>query len=246
MQSHEQAATNESSDDEDGILSFQQRNEDLLDPPSVTGIYPTPPDANRSHPVQQTNGRTNLGLDPDSIPQAQASKTSQKDVEDESLDMDMDLGTYDHLGDDDFFGDMEGGIYNNNGITEDDFDFFDDPGEGRQPIETLQSRHGSLRSEDIAQRFNSSEALGIDHVDAEVPEEEFKQSEHFSSADDIAMEVSSEQEPMDHHSVVKEVTFEEDDLPTGVILSHTKGSPMEDMERRDREVCALSWHFTER
>ena len=101
---------------------------------NAAGIYPTPPDGSKTQAVSTTTHRTKPISDPINSQQAADEDLSEelKDREayfDPPSTADIGLGTYDHLEDDDLFGDAQNQMYTDHGITEDDFSFFDRPDE---------------------------------------------------------------------------------------------------------------------
>ena len=101
---------------------------------NAAGIYPTPPDGSKSQAVSTTTHRTKPISGPTDGQQA-ADEDLMEGLKDREADFDppstaeIGLGTYDHLEDDDLFGDVQDQMYADHGITEDDFSFFDRPDE---------------------------------------------------------------------------------------------------------------------
>ena len=121
----------ESSEDEEIPESLRMRSDDLLEPQILSGIYPTPPDG--SKPQYLTPMMERMGVPAGKLDDSEATM-QQSEPSDPILPIEIDLATYSHLEKDELFGDAEEQMYANNGITEDDFDFFDEPDE--MPIAT--------------------------------------------------------------------------------------------------------------
>ena len=146
----EQSRSTSSSDDDEEIASLFPRSDEILDQEIVSGIYPTPPEGSKPHTGPAMTARGGSIGDRDTQIRLAKNNHGKPSIMDDiptSLDINMDLGSYDHMEDTDFFGDMEGGIYNDNGITEDDFNFFDEPGDNRQSGESMQSRINLTKGE---------------------------------------------------------------------------------------------------
>ena len=127
----EDAAENDDSEIDDFIHLFP-KTDGMLDVQAMTGIYPTPPDAPRPHGSGSADGRTEQQIiHSDAKTPATEVKTPKVTFEDppDSERIDLDMETFDHIEEDDLFGNMQGGEYSNNGVTEDDFSFFDEPGD---------------------------------------------------------------------------------------------------------------------
>ena len=99
---------------------------------NAAGIYPTPPDGSKSHVVSTTIHRTkavsklNDGQQVADEDVMEGFQESEAEFDPPST-AEMGLGSYDHLEDDDLFGDVQNQMYTNHGLTEDDFSFFDKP-----------------------------------------------------------------------------------------------------------------------
>ena len=122
------------SEDEDVPEGLQTSSNDPNEVQNVSGIYPTPPDGYRSQARSAATPRTETVHDQNEALPAAAAKTAEQLRMDEAGDdppstAEANLGSYDHLEDDDLFQDMQSQIYTNNEITEDDFSFFDKPDE---------------------------------------------------------------------------------------------------------------------
>jgi hypothetical protein len=101
----------------------------------LSGIYPTPPDGFRS---QMPGHSVELGA---SDPSNCQEDTEMRDQGDDSIKtsnqggtpldslhgVGMSLGAYDGIEDDELFANMDSAMFTANGITEDDFSFFDEP-----------------------------------------------------------------------------------------------------------------------
>ena len=127
-------AGSSSSDDVDSLSELFIGIRRSFDQQALSGIYPTPPDADRS---QAINVMTVQDLDTARTPDERVPISSLNDSQEDSRDInevpfispdaDMGLGEYDHLEGDDLFGDMNSDMFTANGITEADFNFFDQP-----------------------------------------------------------------------------------------------------------------------
>ena len=122
------------SDEEEIPIGIQSNFNDSNDIQNPAGIYPTPPDgenpqviSNIAHRIETPSNATEVG------PVASDEYTEAMQLSDANFDhpstAELSLGNYDHLEDDDLFGDVQNQMYANNGITEDDFSFFDKPDE---------------------------------------------------------------------------------------------------------------------
>lgn len=135
--------------EEDDITSGMFRKIDRhIEIQGINSIYPTPPDGFQSqlpaHPSDhESHHRPVLQGD---VEMPDQGCTLDKHNEDSNAGLDstprvgLSLGAYETTEDDDFFGDMDSAMYTAKGITEDDFDFFDEPEEVEyargQPLET--------------------------------------------------------------------------------------------------------------
>ena len=124
--------------DDDELLStgfpFLDRHIDIQ---GATGIYPTPPDGFQIQPLGHGPDRgpydpTHIRNDIEmlDIVESQSTLLEHTDQQRESnTETGMSLGPYEDIEDDDLFGDMDSAMFTAKGITEDDFDFFDEPEE---------------------------------------------------------------------------------------------------------------------
>ena len=114
---------------------------------NAAGIYPTPPDGNKFQPSGQSaealGSKTHIQGD-ETSPDSLLFNESKSDfnAEDESAR----LADYDHLQDEELLGEMGRHMESDNRITEDDFDFFDEPDDATAP--TSQQRAISKGQED--------------------------------------------------------------------------------------------------
>ena len=117
-----------------GMFSAIDRQIDIQ---GLSGIYPTPPHGFRSqgagqHPEQDISNANEQQEDAEMLDQTEQDENTMKE-ENPSMDplsnAGMSLGAYDDIEDDDLFGNMHSAMYTANGITEDDFSFFDEPKE---------------------------------------------------------------------------------------------------------------------
>ena len=106
-----------------------------IDTQGLSGIYPTPPDGFRSQGASQLPEQDILNAneqqeDVEMLDQTEQDKNIMK-RDNISTDLlsnaGMSLGAYNDIEDDDLFGNMHSAMYTANGITEDDFSFFDEP-----------------------------------------------------------------------------------------------------------------------
>ena len=115
--------------EEEVLAHLQSRNEEGLDAQTIAGIYPTPPDVNKSH--------GHIHAEPNPSLLSQSEESHRVDIKEDhntrnatpALDASVGVANYDPLKDDDLFADMDGGMDGDNGVTEDDFRFFDEPEE---------------------------------------------------------------------------------------------------------------------
>ena len=104
----------EHTDNEEGLQESQQRFSQEVTPRDVSGIYPTPPDG-----LPMTTYDTSAPND---------LQPSVLDSEMHATTMDEDINpSYEENGDDDLFGEVDIDMFATNGLTEDDFNFFDEP-----------------------------------------------------------------------------------------------------------------------
>ena len=133
----------DSSDEEQVPAGLQTVFSDSIEVQNVAGIYPTPPDGDKSHAKSVATPRTESALIPSvGTPAGGAESTDRFQASEVDYDTvsntDINLGNYDHLEDDDLFGDMQTNLYADNGITEDDLSFFDRPEADKVSLENHQ------------------------------------------------------------------------------------------------------------
>ena len=122
-----------SSSDEVSISGFVIDSQRPIDQQALTGIYPTPPDGYRSHGVgisssAEQNDNAAVQISVGSFSEETRPLIDEQQQSPTSPDVDMALGEYDRLDDDDdLFGDMNTDMFTATGITEADFSFFDEP-----------------------------------------------------------------------------------------------------------------------
>ena len=105
---------------------LQSRYEETVDQQILAGIYPTPPDASKIHPNIRSDGNTRmLGYLEDS--DAIDLKDEFTDYTTPALGGNVDIANYNPLKDNELFTDLDSDMDGVNGITEDDFRFFDEP-----------------------------------------------------------------------------------------------------------------------
>lgn len=111
---------------EEVLPHLQSKYDELIDQQILAGIYPTPPDASKTHTNIRSDGSPR-------VPEC-SEDSDIMDLKDElaeyatpALDGSIDVANYNPLKDDELFADMDGDIDGDNGVTEDDFRFFDEP-----------------------------------------------------------------------------------------------------------------------
>jgi hypothetical protein len=161
------------SDEEEIPHHLQTRYDDPLDAQTVAGIYPTPPDGNKPQ-ILSSGAQPVRPIAKSEALMAPNEKGQNKLVSVPSTIPGNSLETYDHLEDDDLFGDIEGQIYTNNGITEDDFDFFDEPDELDCPPVDPQQSGFSEKLSNIGQNSPPELQIQSSPVNA-LPENELKE-----------------------------------------------------------------------
>ena len=121
------------SDDGDSMLNLFPASQKQIDQQTASGVYPTPPDGFRAQPIGQPS---DLGRDlkdrvdaegPLSVKHEEQTVGSVFQSEHVSPDVAMDVDDFRRLDGDDLFGDMNTDMFTAHGLTEDDFDFFDQP-----------------------------------------------------------------------------------------------------------------------
>lgn len=144
------------SDFPEGIESLARMAE-YPDLQSASLVYPTPPDGpptgfNHLNPSDTIGGDSDIGLSQLQQVETQTAddQPAPKDPSDPDITMDfgpsaglvVGSGLYDTNEDDDLFGDMNGADFDSKGITDADFNFFDDPDfggmEDNNPAENIQ------------------------------------------------------------------------------------------------------------
>ena len=131
--------------EEEVLAHLQSRNEEGLDAQTIAGIYPTPPDVNKSHGHIHAETNPPLPSQPEELRPAGSKEDGNTRNVTPAFDASIGIANYDPLKDDDLFSDMDGGMDGDNGVTEDDFRFFDEPDES----ELLTSEPGLV--DDMAQ-----------------------------------------------------------------------------------------------
>jgi len=125
-----QASLLKEEDIRSGLFSGIERHNETQ---GLTGIYPTPPDGFRSQPGHPTelDGSDPANRQEDTEMHDQGEDNNKTTNEDGTPlnplhGVGMSLGAYDDI-DDELFGNMDSAMFTANGITEDDFSFFDEP-----------------------------------------------------------------------------------------------------------------------
>ncbi|MCJ1477765.1 mediator of RNA polymerase II transcription subunit 13 [Lambiella insularis] len=123
------------SDEDDFTSSLFQTINRRFETQGMNSIYPTPPDGFQSHISGQPSDHESYRrpfiqgdvemLDPGRT--ADEHNGNIHATSDSAPGVTLNLETYGHAEDDDLFGDMDSAMYTAKGITEDVFDFFDEP-----------------------------------------------------------------------------------------------------------------------
>jgi mediator of RNA polymerase II transcription subunit 13 len=116
-----------------------------IDAQSVSGVYPTPPDGFRSqapglNPELESSNTAKEQVDIDMLDEEKEGSRTVKadDTADNALhDVEMNMGAYDNLEEDEMFGNLHSTMFSANGLTEDDFSFFDEPKEVTNMISNI-------------------------------------------------------------------------------------------------------------
>lgn len=161
------------SDDGDSMLNLFPASQKHIDQQTASGVYPTPPDGFRNQPIGQPS---DLGRDskdrvdaegPLSVKNEEQTVGSVFQSEHVSPDVAMDVNDFHRLDGDDLFGDMNTDMFTAHGLTEDDFDFFDQPADpepashGTETAVTLPPEDIPVKSPDL-QRASAQEVFGPD------------------------------------------------------------------------------------
>lgn len=108
-------------EDEDLISDFDRQIDQDITPRDVSGIYPTPPDG---LPFIAPESSTSYEPPPDGVVEEGT----------EELPSDKTHPPYDEQRNNDLFEEMDIDVFATNGLTEDDFNFFDEPGFGGEDM----------------------------------------------------------------------------------------------------------------
>ena len=137
-----------SSDDEDSGSDIFLTARRAIDEQALNGVYPTPPDGYRSSTTSALPAAEKDAIDCGYVkePYSSASEErrhSEREVQlpHTSPEVDMSHGDFEHIEEDDLFGDMNTDMFTANGITEADFSFFDEPSVAK---EISQADHHTL------------------------------------------------------------------------------------------------------
>ena len=143
-------------DEDDLILSSGFQNFDRhMDVQGLGGIYPTPPDGSKLQPLGHASDhglheRPNNHNDTDMLdPVDGQNSVLERTDQQNGLDAvkGMSIGAYGDIVDDDLFGDMDSAMFTAKGITEDDFDFFDEPEELNSYAHSVSGLEPAMRRE---------------------------------------------------------------------------------------------------
>ncbi|KAL9117165.1 MAG: hypothetical protein Q9187_006302 [Circinaria calcarea] len=134
-------ANSPSSDGDDSLSELFIGIRRSIDQHALSGIYPTPPDASRSQAINAIAAQdldaietADRRIPVDHLEERQQERRDHNELPYTSPDADMGLGEYDQLEGDDLFGDMNSDMFTANGITEADFNFFDEPAHAYEAI----------------------------------------------------------------------------------------------------------------
>ena len=160
----------ESEEEEDLLANLRPRNEEVTNQQTPSGIYPTPPDGSKTQRIAPTSDYTRLGkdntatVDQSTLRQGKGNNLGHG-INETDVGNETGLGPYDPLEEEDLFGDMEGDIFADNGITEDDFSFFDNPGNSQHS--ELSVAHVGVEQKNQETRSEPKETLhqGIEKIE---------------------------------------------------------------------------------
>ena len=188
---------------------------------STAGVYPTPPDGNKSQvtPTASHKVESSMNIENDTqidIGEEIARIQMHDGPSDPPSTAEVSLGNYDHLEDDELF-DAQAQMYTNNGVTEDDFSFFDKPNQELLSPEsmnfTLSSklrRHGTEilkepRTDDKMQGAEDQEEsvpsayISPERFSAEVAKQNSPSHDLIGTPEDYeVMEMEEDLEPSHH------------------------------------------------
>ena len=127
------------SDDEDSGSDIFISTRRAIDEQALSGIYPTPPDGYRSSAISALPVAEKDAIDHSHAKEPSSSASEEKQFLGQERQMphispqnDIGLGDFEHLEEDDLFGDMNTDMFTANGITEADFSFFDEPSPAKE------------------------------------------------------------------------------------------------------------------
>ena len=140
------------SDDEDSGSEIYVSTQTMIDEQALSGIYPTPPDGYQSSTVSgllaPEKDALSRGHTKELFSSGSEAQQNQEHLEIQlphtSPENDIGLGDFEHLEEDDLFGDMNTDMFAASGITEADFSFFDEPSNAK---EVSQGEYYMLSSE---------------------------------------------------------------------------------------------------
>ena len=139
-----------SEDDDDLLANLRPKNEEVTSLQTPSAIYPTPPDGNKPQVTAPVGKHGRSGTEGIAAPNY-SNLNKEELTHDPGTDNEISLGAYNHLEDDDLFGEMEADMFADNGLTEDDFSFFDNPGSIKHSEHSVMNRTSensqSVRSE---------------------------------------------------------------------------------------------------
>ena len=157
------------SDDGDSMPDLFSISQRRIDQQALSGIYPTPPDGFRAQAVGHPSdlGKdTRDRVDAEGLSGVKMEEQTPGDVfesERVSPDVEMNVEDYHRLDGDDLFGDMNTDMFTAHGLTEDDFDFFDQPAESElMPSTETAATQDSSAKDSLLQASEASEQVDQD------------------------------------------------------------------------------------
>ena len=156
-----------STDDDKFDLNASKIQQDLQ---NAAGIYPTPPDGSKFQSSGQAaeTGSVNVSS-PENDRTQQSLQHEDSKSELESLEPSIDHGSYEKYHDDGLFAEMGRNMDSNNGVTEADFSFFDEPNNSTPPANApalAAAPNERLESEDTPMQASSDVLASKTHADA--------------------------------------------------------------------------------
>ncbi|MCJ1405503.1 mediator of RNA polymerase II transcription subunit 13 [Xylographa trunciseda] len=153
-------------DEDDFLTTGFQTIDRHIDIQGANGIYPTPPDGFQAQPLGRALDRgpydqANFHDDSEMLDLVEGqTDVLERNDQQSGLETEtgMSLGTYGDIEDDDLFGDMDSAMFTAKGITEDDFDFFDEPEELNRHVHSTFPADPMVKRE-LAASSSAEEAL---------------------------------------------------------------------------------------